>query len=792
METARELKCRHCGLDCPNDSISLGDDYFCCNGCQTVFKLLNENELSTYYDMEMEPSQRRKGKSDKSNKYEFLDDSDLQNEILSHRIGSNAKLIVELPDIHCSACLYLLENIHKLEDAVLESRVNFIQKKAFINFDIEKLSLRKLCELLDKIGYPPNLSLANTTQDTKKESDRKLYFKLGAAFFAFGNIMLFAFPEYLGGADLESDFRIFLSKLSLVLTPVILYAGWDYFKSAHSAIRAKHINIDVPIALGMIVLVLRSAYEILSQTGVGYLDSLSGLVFFLLIGKIFQKKTYDRLSFDRELSNYFPLSVLKKGEPDKYIPLMKLEIGDRIIVKYDEIIPTDSILMSESAKIDYSFVTGESDPVTIQKGEKIWAGGRNKGKNIEMDSIKKFDKSSFIDIWNRDEFQKQNQNTYANLADRMAKYFTFIIIGIASLSFIYWYKIDHRTAFDALTAVLIIACPCALALSTPFTYGTVARILSRKGLFLKDTAIIESLSNIKNIVFDKTGTLTYSSKSEISFSNELKGYNKSLIKSATKNSNHPISKMIFDSLDGEVLVLDNYEEIPGKGISAKINNDFIKIGSKNWINPAQENQFETNTYVLINSDVIGYFTINQKLREGIKESFGQLSGYEISLISGDNEKEKSYFSKFLPNTSELKFNCLPEEKFTYVKAKKESGPTMMVGDGLNDAGALKAASIGLAVTEESSSFTPGSDAIILGDSLKDLYKILSYSKSSVNTVIISFIISFLYNIVGLAFAVSGNLSPITAAILMPLSSITVVLFTTLTSIAKGKHHFKQS
>lgn len=790
MNSTLKYSCDHCGLECPDRSISVGDKYFCCSGCKTVYELLNDNELSAFYEMDMEASKRRKGKSKINQKYEFLDDEDLKAKILNYSIGEQSKFIADLPDIHCSACIYLLENLHKLDPAVLESRVNFVQKKAYVTFDNNKTSLRRIAELLDKIGYPPNLALSSTENKGKKESDRKLYFKLGAAFFAFGNIMLFAFPEYLSANDLDSNFRIFLSKLSLILTPVILYAGWDYFRSAWTGLRAKHINIDVPIAIGMAVLVLRSSYEILSETGVGYLDSLSGLVFFLLVGKIFQKRTYDRLSFDRELSSYFPLSVLKKGNPDKYIPLIKLELGDRIAIKNEEIIPADSILMSDLAVIDYSFVTGESKPIEASKGDKIWAGGKNKGKTIELDTVKKFDKSSFTDIWNKEEFQKEREGSYANLADRVAKYFTFIIIAIALTAFGYWYQVDPAIAFNSLTAVLIIACPCALALTTPFTYGTSAIVLARKGLYFKDSTVIESLSNIKNIVFDKTGTLTDTAKSGINFFGDLTNSEKILVKSTVSNSSHPISKMIDKYLNVETVKLDSLNEVSGKGLAAKIGENEIKIGSNKWISGKEKELNETQTYLEINGEIKGYFAISQDLRDEIDKMMSGLNNYDLSLVSGDNDAEKNKFAQIMPNRSDLKFNFLPEQKYDYVKEQRSKAPTMMIGDGLNDAGALKSATLGMAVSEDSGTFTPGSDAIIKGSSLKNLDKILAFSKSAINTVITAFVISFLYNVVGLAFAVSGKLSPITAAILMPLSSITIVIFTTFVTIAKGKIFFK--
>jgi P-type Cu+ transporter len=338
MDKQNQNTCYHCGDICSSDDIIIDDKHFCCNGCKTVFEILNESGLESYYSLEMDADKRNRS-VDAANKYEFLDDSDVEDKILDFKISNKSQLTVDLPDIHCSACLFLLENIYKLNSSILESKVNFVRKEVTILYNNEQFSLRQLAELLHSIGYPPKFNLSSI--DSKKtNSNRLLYFKLAAAGFAFGNVMLFALPDYLSSGTLDSETKNFLSYLSLIISPLVLFAGSDYFKSAWAGLKIKHINIDVPISIGIVVLFLRSAFEILTQTGTGYVDSLTGLIFFLLIGKVFQKKTYDKMSFDNDYSSYFPLSVTLKGknkEKDKVIALTKLKTGDRIILKNGDI-----------------------------------------------------------------------------------------------------------------------------------------------------------------------------------------------------------------------------------------------------------------------------------------------------------------------------------------------------------------------------------------------------------------------------------------------------------------------
>lgn len=783
------LLCYHCGDECKDDSISIDEKLFCCNGCKTVYEILDQNKLCNYYKLDQTPG--ISPNINFGNRFDYLEDPSTIQKILDFQDENISKATFHIPQMHCSSCIWLLENLYKLNHAVSFSQVNFLKKELSVTFHHNKFPLKELVKLLTSIGYEPQILLESVEQKIGNKTSQALHLRIGVAGFCFLNIMLFSFPEYLGIDVTDSFLKDFFVSLNLILSlPVVFFSGWEYFGSALKGLRKKIINIDFPISLGILALFGQSLYELTTQTGAGYFDSLSGLVFFLLIGKYLQEKTYSYLNFERNYKSFFPLSVtIKIDEIEKSIPINKLMVGNRIIVRKNEIIPTDSILLNGDGRIDYSFVTGESNPVGKVSGEFVYAGGRQLGSVIQLEVIKEVSQSYLTQLWNNDIFNnpdKSAESYFTNFSNAVSKYFTFAILIIAFVSAVFWFQTSTATALNVFTAVLIVACPCALALSIPFTLGNAMRIFGRNRMYLRNTSVIEDLAKVDSIVFDKTGTITQLGKSDLIFSGEvLNSFQQKMIKSLVRNSTHPLSRKIFNSLEGdEIFPVTKFDEIPGSGITGVVYGNDLKIGSKDFVNgSSEEGEAATKIYISINDELIGHFSVTNSYRDGINNVIQSLdSKYNLSLLSGDNEGEKYNLQKFFNDEKELHFNQSPEDKLGFVRSRQQSGKkVLMVGDGLNDAGALKQSDVGIAVTEDISSFSPACDAILYASNLKLLPKFLSYSQSAIKIIYISFVISFLYNLFGLTFAIQGMLSPIIAAILMPLSSISVVLFATLST-----------
>jgi len=774
--------CYHCGDECI-DEILYDDKSFCCTGCKAVYELLFQSNLCSYYTLENHPGINLK-ESGSGIKFNYLDDKEITKQIIEFSNDEITKVSFYIPSIHCSSCIYLLEHLYKIDHAIVNSKTDFTQKKVFLTYKTGETSLRKIAELLYGIGYEPAINIDDLAENDKPKILKKLYYKIGIAGFCFGNIMLFSFPEYLSLGNLEPFYKHLFGYLNILLSaPVFFYCASDYFKSAFIGLKQKHINLDVPISLGIAVIFFRSVFEVMSGFGAGYFDSLTGLIFFLLIGKLIQTKTFDFLNFERNYKSYFPISVtILKDNHETTTPINKLQKGDRIIIRNGELIPADSILFKGNAKIDYSFVTGESTPIEKVFGEIVYAGGRQEGDVLELEVVRDVSQSYLTQLWNNDVFKKTDVEK-TKLNDVIAKYFTYITLAVAITAGAFWLNKDIKIAVNVFTAVLVIACPCALALAGPFALSNTMRIFGKNKFYLKNTGVIEKLSKIDSIVFDKTGTITQVKNAELNYyGNLLSNSELAEIKSLVKNSTHPLSQKIYDSVkcDGDFSIT-NYKEFPGKGIKGIVGENEYKIGMLEFVitgdNEEDTENKASKVYVSKNGKLKGYFLILNYFRKGLSELVTDLKqSKELSLLSGDNDNERQNLQEIFGN-ADMKFYQKPEDKLNYIQSlQSKNKKVLMIGDGLNDAGALKQSDAGIAVTESVTCFSPSCDAILSSENFKELNKYLIFSKTTMNVIKASFAFSMLYNFVGLYYAVQGALSPIVAAILMPVSSISVVLF----------------
>jgi Cu+-exporting ATPase len=779
--TIEKISCYHCGDDCLTETYVLDDKHFCCHGCKSVYQLLSESQLCNYYTYNDHPGATR-ARIDR--RFDYLSEPSIISQLIDYTDQQVTMVTFYIPHIHCSSCLWLLEKLNKINPAVHYCRVDFLKKQLNIRFDHHRLNLQQLVELLYDIGYEPLISLQDVIKEQNATTKDHLVQKIAVAGFCFGNVMLLSFPEYFGISAYEQSFRQFFGWLNVLFSfPVVFYSGREYFVSAWQNLRRKSLNIDFPLALGIAVLFVRTVFEVITHTGAGFADTLCGLVFFLLIGKFVQKKTYHHISFERDYRSFFPVAVNTIiDEKEKPVPLSDLHTGHRILIRNNEIIPADAILLKGHALIDFSFVTGEAVPINKTWGEIIYAGGRQTGEAIELEVVKPVSQSYLTQLWNNEAFNRKQDNHMQTFNQKVSKYFTIVLLVIAIASLLFWLPTNVNRGIAAFTAVLIVACPCALALSTPFTMSAALSIFDRNLFYLKNTAVVEQMAAINTIVMDKTGTITTSDNDHVQLNAQLNDTDRELVYNVCMHSNHPLSRMICRYLGSHKrLQVTGLTEAAGRGITASVNGYQVRIGSEQHVSGySKDSSAGTKVHVSVDGNYRGYFAFAHQYREGLKNINNLEQDYKLYLLSGDQDHERFELIRFFRTTDSLFFNQSPQDKLDFIGMLQQQGAkVMMIGDGLNDAGALKQSDLGIAVTDNVNNFSPGSDAIMDGRSFGRLPAFLQFSKDTVRIIHASFLISLTYNFIGLSYAVTGKLSPLFAAILMPVSTVTIISFTSL-------------
>lgn len=827
--------CFHCGEPCPRGAPVADGRPFCCEGCRIVHDLLVSSGLAEFYALSERPGVRAPGRVPR-NEFAWLNAPEVQERLLDFTDGRQSRVTFHVPAIHCVACVWLLENLFRLHPGIGPSEVNFARREVALSFAPQQIRLSELVALLASLGYAPELRLSELERARPRPARRRFWLQIGVAGFAFGNAMLLSFPHYLG-LDARNAGAVggLFGWLSLALAlPSLLFSASDYWRAAWLAFRRRVVTLDVPIALGLAALYGWSFYEIAAGVGPGYCDSLTGLIFFLLCGRAFQTRAHERLAFDRDYRAFFPLAVTRvcgegAARREERVAVSQLRVGDRLCIRNGELIPADARLVRGEGRLDYSFVTGESQPVTRSEGEHLYAGGRQVGAAIEVELLKPVSESYLASLWNHEAFRKERGDEFQTLTNRYARRFTWVVVGIALGAGVFWVVTgDASRGIKAFTSVLIVACPCALALAAPFTLGTAQRLLARQGLFLKNAQVLEHMARVNTVVFDKTGTLTApgtasgvrfvparafdalpgnatpkrphdssvargeaqpsgAAERETGEHSEFTEAEARWVQALARHSTHPLAVQLSEALaNGHVPPpVDAFTETPGRGIAGRVAGHEVRLGSADWVgangSAPEINGAGAAVHVAIDGRYRGAFALGQVLRPEAEALVRALkSRYALALVSGDQERERERFLALFGPQAAVRFRQSPFEKLDFIHGLQRSGRTvLMVGDGLNDAGALRQADVGVAVLEQLGGFAPASDVILEAPRLPLLAGALTLARRAVRIVRVGFAISAAYNVVGVSIAAAGALSPLVCAVLMPISSVSVVLVATV-------------
>lgn len=782
--------CDHCGelIISPHQFILNGNiKRFCCSGCETVYQILNNNGLTDYYELKKSSPVKSSPihKSDES--YEYLDHQEFLDKYATCN-SNERKLDFFLEGVHCVACLWLIENLPKVSRGVINAKLNMQKSIVSITINNEG-SFSNAAKQLALFGYKPHpvLNKADVEEFQKKE-DRKMLIKIAVAFASAGNIMLLAFSIYSGASSwFTSQFNLY----SLILfLPILLYSASPFYSSAYNALKNKQLNIDIPIVVALFLGTISGLVSIFTNYQHIYFDSLSTLVFLLLSARFLLKKSQQRSLDAVDIASFFTSKTAHKwNEENKLfedIHSQFLKQYDLIKVKQGEMIPVDGIVIDGHSSVNNSLLTGESIPSKIAKNDYVYSGTINIDQDITVQVLNINEQTRLGKILTSVENGWNQKSDIVTMTEMVAKNFVFIIFTIALITLVSVYLItgNIEDSFTRAFTLIIITCPCALGLTTPLALSLTLGKLAKMGIIVKSEKIIEKLYNAKNIFIDKTGTLT-NGKFTVSNLNNYNGEiwdNLSLIYNLEKKSKHPIALALQEYVESEFLKnglqinvykLDDYLEIPGIGVSALIENINYSIkSSKN-----EKNNSQTCIALYKTDKPILEIYLEDQLREDSYEAINQLNKFGISpkILSGDAlGPVKHIATKLNLLKSNYYYRVSPEDKSKIVES---SNKAIMLGDGANDAIALSKAYVGIAVKGSAEISLRAADIYLSQNGIKNVISVIAASRETIKIIKRNIIFSILYNIIGSYLAISGQITPLIAAILMPLSSITVLIST---------------
>jgi len=779
------VPCTHCHLEFEESIMIKEADNtelnFCCNGCQGVYHLLKDDGLDSFYD-KLGNNKLSKPLAVGNDSSNFDMDSFNTRYIKKTEEGfSRVDLIIE--GIHCAACIWLNEKVLNETPGIVDININFTNNKAKIVWDEDIIKLSQIIDKIRSIGYnayPYN----KTDSEIKATKNKKDFFlRMSIAIFASMNIMMIDVAKYTGyftGIDSEM-LRIIHMAEFIFASPVLFYSGWIFFRGAYFGLKNSIINMDFLVSAGATLTYIYSIYVLFGGAGDSYFDSVAMIITFVLVGKYLEvlgkKSAVDTMD---KIKSQIPLEatiIVEDGK--KVVSLDEISIDDIIEVKMGEKASVDGVVVSGYSSFDESSISGESLPVEKEVGDIILSGTINTESVIRYKATKNYANSTLNHIVELLEDSLNSKPKIEDTTQSMSKYFSIMILSLAIGTFTGWFFYDGSFENSLIIgiSVIIIACPCALALATPIASLIGISWLTKEGLLFKEAKFIETFANIDAVVFDKTGTLTTGKLSVKNKPLSLSKEELNLLYSLTDSSTHPVSFAVKQYLEKSYsnlkhLELENIEQIPAFGLQATYK-DYIVYGGRLENNK----EYKTTIYhFTINNKLLATFELEDKLRDDAKETIEYFKKQSIKTIlcSGDNETTVSTIAKKI-GVDHFNSQMTPVNKADYIKSLRDSGQkVVMVGDGVNDSLALSRADISIAMGNGADIAIAISDIVILNDQLLGITKSHYISKRTFRFIKQNLMISLIYNIVTIPIAMAGFIIPLVAALSMSLSSLLVV------------------
>ncbi|MEO1480691.1 MAG: heavy metal translocating P-type ATPase [Myxococcota bacterium] len=792
QDIATATCCSHCGLPVPpaqrRDAEAL---QFCCSGCETVYELLHSNGLEQFYTLRGIDSSEGKPARVSGRKYREFDDPTFSERYVTTLPTGRQRIELYLEGVHCAGCVWLVERLPALLPGVTSARLNMAKGLATVEHDPALVPLSEVAGFIDRLGYTPHPYRSVAEDALRRAEDRKFMIRMAVAFAAAGNIMLMAAALYSGDFHgMAENYREFFRWGSLILAvPTVVYSAAPFFRGAWSALRLRRAHMDLPIALGLLVGFTSGAVNTIRGTGEIYFDSVASLIFLLLAGRYLQRKQQRAAADAAELRHSLtPLHArrVQNGQLED-VPIMAIGQGDVLEVRAGELVPADGTVVSGTSSVDESLLTGESRPQSVRRGVKVCAGTLNLTGTLTVSTDATGIDTRVGKLMAQVEESRQRKAEIVGQADRIAGGFVGAVIVLALIALAVGAQTSWTEGMERAIALLIISCPCALGLATPLAITAALGRAAREGLLIKGGDSLEKLSGEGlTFVFDKTGTLTRGRLELLAWYGEP-GL-QDLVAGIETHSTHAVAQaLVAASPAPRDVPASAVQSAIGGGIVAQVAGDTIAVGSSRFLEGATRLEWVDRAVnallrrgvspvlVAVNNEVRAVAGLGDAIREDALPVLRALRarGHHTHLLTGDHPDIASAVGSALEfDAATVHGGASPEEKHAFVQSRRR---VVMVGDGVNDAAALADADVGIAVQGGAEASLAAADIFATADGIRPVADAVDGAGRTLRVIRRNLWVSLSYNVVGVSLAIAGVVGPLLAAVLMPLSSITVVI-----------------
>ncbi len=798
-----ETGCAHCGLPvAPGLFEPAAVRQFCCAGCRAVYEAIHDQGLERFYDLRGDAppvAARTTGRT-----YEEFDDPAFRELYCRPLPGGTCGIDLYLEGVHCAACVWLVERLPRLLDGVAEARLEFGRSRARVVFDPRAVQLSAVGRQLDRLGYPAHPYRGARRAELERRATRADLLRLGIAGACAMNVMGIAFALY-GGLlhGMEPQFlALFRWTSFLVSLPALAVGGSVFFRGAWRALRAGGLHMDLPISLGILVGFGSGAWNTLRGAGDVYFDSVTLLIFLLLLGRFLQARRQRAAADAAELLHALTPSTarLLDGAQVRVVPVEALAAGARVEVRAGDTVPADGVVERGDSALDLSVLTGESRPAEVGPGDRVAAGAVNRAAALVVRVEAAGEHTRLGRLMRLVEEHAQRKAPIVQLADRLSGWFVAAVLALAAATAALWLAIDPARALDHAVALLIVTCPCALALATPLAVGSAIGQAARAGLLVKGADVLERLTHPGRFWLDKTGTLTEGQVRLIRWCGDeaARGY----AAAVEAQSAHPVARALVEAVGPRPWSARDVAETTGKGIEGLVSGRTVVVGSPAFVagrasGPPEDVARElermrrdglTPVVVALDGAVVACAGFGDRLRGEAASCVAALRslGWRVGILSGDDPRAVAAVGAALGlATGDCRGGVSPEQKLEAVADAGAGGTVVLAGDGVNDAAALGAAGVGIAVHGGAEAALAAADVFSARPGLQPLVDLLDGASRVMRVIHRNLAFSLVYNIAGATLAMAGLIDPLVAAVLMPASSLTVIIASYRARIFRG-------